>query len=338
MSRRSARPVPADPVVVVCGASSGIGRAIAHAFARRGARLVLAARRRDTLQEVAADCAALGAQALVVPTDVTDAAAVRALGEAAITRFGRIDAWINDVGVGAVGRFEQVPLALHRRVVEANLLGHLHGAHVALGHFRARGRGLLVEIASIGGWLPAPYAAAYAASKFALRGLVESLQAETADQPGVHVCAVYPTFVDTPGVAHGANYVGRRLRPPPPLVDAREVARRVAGLLDAPRAAVFVGPGASVARLAHALAPATVGRATRAAMDRALARADRAAVSDGNLFEPSVGTAVDGGYRRRGRPRARTVALAAGAIALAAALGAARRRRARALTRDPARR
>lgn len=317
-----------DTVVVLCGASSGIGRAIAQALARRGARLVLAARRRDTLQAVADECAALGAQALAVPTDVTDAAAVQALGEAAIARFGRIDAWINNVGVGVVGRFEAVPLALHRRVVEANLLGHLHGAHVALGHFRARGQGLLVEMASIGGWLPAPYAAAYAASKFALRGLVESLQAETADLPDVHVCAVYPTFVDTPGVDHGANYVGRRLRPPPPLVDPRAVARRVVRLFEAPRPATFVGSGSSAARLAHAFAPATVGRAARMAMDRALAHADRAAVTDGNLFEASVGTAVDGGYRRRGGSRLRTLALAAGAIALAASLGIAHRRRA----------
>ncbi len=220
-----------------------------------------------------------------------------ALADAAIGRFGGIDVWINDVGVGVVGLFDETPIEAHRRVIESNLLGHMNGAHAALGHFRARGRGTLINVISIGGWVAAPYAAAYSASKFGLRGLSEALRAEVSALPHVHVCEVYPTFVDTPGVSHGANYTGRRLRPPPPLVDPQRVAATLVALARRPRASVTLGSVALPARLAHALAPDLLGRVTMALMSAAFARADRAPVTEGNLFTPSQGHAVEGGWR-----------------------------------------
>jgi NADP-dependent 3-hydroxy acid dehydrogenase YdfG len=172
------------PVVVLTGASSGIGRATAHVLARRGARLVLAARDAAALEGVANECKELGSTAIVVPTDVTDARAVRDLAESALSQFGTMDVWINNVGVGAVGRYDLVPLESHRRVIESNLLGHMHGSHVALTHFRRRRRGTLINMISIGGWLSAPYAAAYTASKFALKGFGQSFSLRSSIRRG----------------------------------------------------------------------------------------------------------------------------------------------------------
>lgn len=284
------------PVVVLTGASSGIGRATAQAFADRGSRLVLAARDRGTLDIVAAECEARGADVLVVPTDVTDAAAVQALADAALARFGVIDVWINNVGVGAVGRFDVVPLDAHRRVIESNLIGHMNGAYAVIPHFRRRRRGTLINMISLGGWAAAPYAAAYTASKFGLRGLSESLRAELGSFSDIHVCEVYPTFVDTPGVSHGANYTGKHLRPPPPLVDPRQVADTLVSLSKLPRASVNIGSVAWPARLAHAAAPDLVARVSGWMMEMALRRAKPAPIGEGNLFAPSQGHAIDGGY------------------------------------------
>jgi short-subunit dehydrogenase len=291
------RAIQSPPVIVITGASSGIGRATAHELARRGAQLVLAARGLDALKTVAAECESLGASSYVVPTDVTKALDVTALAQAALTRFGRIDVWINNVGVGAVGQFDTTPVEAHRRVIESNLIGHIHGAHAALTHFRARRHGILINMISVGGWYSAPYAAAYVASKFGLLGLGESLRAELSGQPDIHVCDVYPAFVDTPGVSHGANYTGRGLKPAPPLVDPRVVASRIAALVNHPRPTTAIGSVAKVARFTRTLAPGMRGRVVRRLMDLALSRSSPVAMSNGNLFDPSRGHAIDGGYR-----------------------------------------
>ncbi len=306
--------------VVITGASSGIGRSAALAFAGRGANVVLAARGREALDAVAKECESAGAEALVVPTDVSDAQAMRTLVHAAVTRFDGIDVWINNVGVGAVGAYDATPIEAHRRVIETNLVGHMNGAHAVLPHFRSRKRGTLINMISVGGWVPAPYATSYAASKYGLRGFSESLRAELTSLPDVHVCEVYPTFVDTPGMQHGANYSGKTVRPPPPLVDPRRVADLLVSLARSPRAVTSIGSVALPSRAAHTVAPNLTGRVTRMLMDAAFEKANPAPRSEGNLYEPSRNPAIDGGYRQANAESSKSP-LAALAVAGALGLG-----------------
>ncbi|HEY0127712.1 MAG TPA: SDR family NAD(P)-dependent oxidoreductase, partial [Rubrobacteraceae bacterium] len=130
-----------DSVVVITGASSGIGRAAARLFAQRGAAVVLAARREEALLETAAECESLGGRALAAPTDVADLEAVEELARRAIEHFGRFDVWVNNASVTMFSRFEEAPPEANRRVIDTNLLGTMHGAQVALPHFRERGGG-----------------------------------------------------------------------------------------------------------------------------------------------------------------------------------------------------
>lgn len=307
-------------VVVITGASSGIGRAAALAFARRGAKLALAARRSDLLHEVARECERQGGRAIAVPTDVTDPGEVQHLARLAAERLGgRIDVWINNAGVGAVGRFTQTPMEAHEQVIRTNLIGTVHGAHAALPHFLRQGAGVLINNLSFGAWVPAPFAAAYSASKFGLRGLTDSLRAELSAWPGIHVCDVFPSFMDTPGVQHGANYTGRVLKPAPPIYDPALVAEAMVRLAQRPRNATTIGLVATAARLGYALAPAVMRWAMARFMEAYLLQADRAPVTDGNLFRPiERGREATGGWRSPGQ----RMAAAAGATALGLLAGA----------------
>ncbi|GGB62772.1 hypothetical protein GCM10011505_49240 [Tistrella bauzanensis] len=160
MTRRGQRD---GAVVVITGASSGIGRATAEAFARDGAQLVLAARDGAALEAVAGHCRVLGAATEVVATDVTDAAAVRHLASRALAFGGRIDVWVSNVGVGAVGRFHETPAAAHEQIIRANLIGHMNDAHAAVPVFLKQGQGVFINMISLGGFAASPFAAAYRA-------------------------------------------------------------------------------------------------------------------------------------------------------------------------------
>lgn len=285
--------------VVITGASSGIGRATAREFAAQGVRLVLAARRQDALHEVVAECERAGARALAQPTDVTDADAVADLARlASDTSGGRIDVWINNAGVGALGAFEQVPIETHDQVIRVNLLGYLHGAHAVLPFFKRQESGVLINTISLGAWAPMPYAVAYSASKFGLRGYSEALRAELRRWPDIHVCDVFPAFIDTPGFQHGANYTGREIRPAPPVYASERVARAMVDLARRPHRATTVGATARLVRFLHFLLGDRSNRLFELVMHRYLTHAPSAPVGDGTLFEPSSAqTGTSGGWR-----------------------------------------
>lgn len=299
--------------VVITGASSGIGRAAAHAFACKGARLVLAARDEEALLEVLDECTECGTDAVVVTTDVTSSEQVQALAErAAEFGRGRIDIWINNAGVGAVGNFEDTPLEAHEQVIQTDLIGYLRGAYVAFPYFKAQKSGILINTLSLGSWVAQPYAAAYSASKFGLRGLTEALRGELTEFPDIHVCDIYPAVMDTPGFRDGGNYTGHALKPPGPIYDPERVAKAMVACAISPRASTTVGGAARVAHVASLLVPGLNHMAGWMAR-LGISRSPSAAVSSGNLFEPPSGSrGVQGGWRKSGgeAPKALTITAA----------------------------
>jgi short-subunit dehydrogenase len=311
---------PASRVVVITGASSGIGRATALAFAMCGCHVVLAARRKHALESLAEHCRREGVEALVVPTDVADEGQVQALAARTVEAFGRIDVWINNAGVAQFGRFDETPSQDFRRVIETNFFGSVHGARVALARFREQGYGTLILVGSVVGAVPQAFTSAYAASKHAMRGLADSLRMELSldDAPGIRICSVLPASYDTPIFTSAANHVGWAPCPLTPTNDPAALAAALVRLAASPRREVVIGRGGRTAMVAHALAPALY----EWVMARVLARhhfEPRAVPrGPGNLYEPATGPAtIHGGFGRS--PDGSTELL--GKLALAGAIG-----------------
>jgi short-subunit dehydrogenase len=297
-----------DAVVAITGASSGIGRAAALRFAERGANLVLVARRQRALQELEQECRQRGGNAFSMGADVADEGALRQLVTQAVETYGRIDAWINNAGVLAVGKFEDLPSNVYRRVLETNLFGYINGARAVLPLFRRQGRGTLVNVASLGGKVAMPYQSPYNASKFAIVGWSASLRMELRldEARGIHVCTVLPAFVDTPLFQHAANYSGRAVKPVRPAYSADKVAAALLRAVRHPQREIVVGASARLAMMTHAVAPGLTERMACELVERDHLAARPAAHSDGNVMGAADGhTTVSGGWRESEPPRNR---------------------------------
>jgi len=287
--------------MVITGASSGIGLATAQAAAKRGAKLVLAARSDRALGEIVRRLEAGGAEAIAVECDVSDREQVEGVARAALARFGRIDTWVNNAGVSVYGRLDEVSEADSRRVFETNFWGVYHGSLVALPHLKSRG-GALINVGSEVSETVIPLQGIYSASKHAVKGFTDALRVEIqdVDRAPVAITLIQPTAVDTPYPQHAANYMEQEPKLPSPNIDPEKVATVILEAAEKPTRAVKVGLVAKVNTALAKVAPRLGEKLAAHEYDRQ--QEDRPPIDRaGALYRPSEQTVSVGQTHGRAR-------------------------------------
>jgi short-subunit dehydrogenase len=215
-------------VMVITGASSGIGLATAKLAAEKGAKVVLGARSEEALGRVVEGINAAGGEAVFVPCDVTDKGQVEQLFRAAVERFGRVDTWVNNAGVSIYGKLEEVSEEDSRRLFETNFWGVYHGSLAVLPHLKQNG-GALINLGSEVSEAVVPLQGMYSASKHAVKGFTDALRVEVQqlDEAPVAITLIQPTATDTPFPQHAKNYMDKEPKLPTPLDDPEDVAKAI---------------------------------------------------------------------------------------------------------------
>ncbi|NHN57893.1 MULTISPECIES: SDR family oxidoreductase [Halorussus] len=241
-----------DQVIVITGASSGIGLTTARMAADRGARVVLAARSEDALRELEAEIERTGGDATYVVADVSDRDDVRRIAEEAVDAYGGFDTWVNVAGAFLYGKLEDTPVEDMREQFETNVWGLLYGSLEAADHLKERG-GAIINIGSVATDEAIPLQGSYSASKHAVKGFTDALRMELEnDGAPVSVTLVKPASIDTPYADHAKNYMDEDATLPPPLYAPETVARAILDAAERPQRDVYVGGGArGMAALGH---------------------------------------------------------------------------------------
>lgn len=282
--------------VVITGASSGIGRATALEFARRGHNLALTARRREALEDVARDCQRFGAKVFTLPMDISNEDEVYEFARQVSETIGGPDVWVNNAAVAMMGPFEETPMKNIRRLIDVNLMGYLYGARAALRYFRKQGYGTLINVASQVGIAGQPYSIAYTTSKSAIRGMSLCLQQEFAFEKNIHVCTVLPATIDTPLFQNAANFMGREIRAMDPVIDAQSVAHEIIELTKCPKSEVLIGGMAVQGMLMKFFAPRLFAKLYNKQVKSKHFTSATTGPAEGNLFEPGVLASISGGW------------------------------------------
>lgn len=277
-----------NKVVVVTGASAGVGRATAEAFAREGAFLGLIARDKDALDETKAELVALGAPVAVYACDVADAEAVFAAAAHFESAYGGIDVWVNAAMVTVFGAIKDTTAEEFRRVTEVTYLGFVHGTLAALKHMRPRNAGSIVQVGSALAYRGIPLQAAYCGAKFAIRGFTESLRTELEyEGSGIRVSMVQLPGINTPQFDWARAHVPRHPQPVPPVFQPEVPARAILRAAREGHAEYWISRTVFELIVGNMLMPRAITRyLSRTAVDGQMTQERIAADRPDNLYAP----------------------------------------------------
>ncbi len=286
-----------EQVIVITGASSGIGLVTARMAAKRGARVVLTARNHDALQQVAGEITAdetSGGMATFVAADVADEAAMRRVAEEAVSRFGRIDTWVNGAGVSVYGRLTDISMADQRRLFDTNFWGVVIGSRIAVPHLRYGGA--LINIGSTLSDRAVPLQGIYSASKHAVKAYTDSLRMELEhDGLPIAVTLIKPYSIDTPYAEHAKNYLANEPTFPLPVYAPEVVAETILHCAQYPTRDVYAGGGGKVLATVGGLAPRLTDKLMETLFDMQLSERPEQDRTDNSLYAPTTGLKERGG-------------------------------------------
>ena len=278
-------------VVVITGASAGVGRATVRAFAKLGASIALIARDTEGLRAAAEEVEAAGGRALPLPTDVADPDAVESAAERVESQLGPIDIWINVAMATIYAPLHRITPAEYRRATEVTYLGNVYGTMAALKRMRARNRGTIVQVGSALAYRAIPLQAPYCGAKFAIRGFTDSLRSELLhDRINIHLTMVQMPALNTPQFDWGRNKLPKRPQPVPPIFQPEVAAEAIVFAAYARRREVWVGGPTIKAILANKIAPGLLDRyLARDGYSGQLSSESADPAAPDNLFEPVPG-------------------------------------------------
>lgn len=276
----------ANQVMVITGASSGIGFATARRAAKAGARLVLSSRNEEVLAQVCEQIQQAGGRAVYVVGDIGDPATVRSIVQTAEDEFDGFDTWVNNAGVAIFSELKDLPNDEHERLFKTNYWGVVNGSRAAVDHFREQENGgTLINIASVNAEMPAPLLGAYAATKAAVKAYSEALRVELMhEQVPINVSLIMPAGVSSPLAEHSRSHTGERGKLTPPLYDTELVANAILTAAQRPVRNITVGGAGRLYTTAWGLMPPAMDRFVSWALPRTHAGGERVSGRD-NLYE-----------------------------------------------------
>ncbi len=293
-------------VVVVTGASAGVGRATVRAFAAQGADVGLIARGVDGLEAARREVEAAGGRALVLPTDVADADGVERAAQEVEDRLGPIDVWVNNAMASVFSPIKEMTPEEFRRVTEVTYLGYVYGTLAALKRMLPRDRGVIIQVGSALAYRGIPLQAAYCGAKHAVQGFVDSLRCELLhDASGVRVTMVQMPALNTPQFGWVKSRLPRRAQPVPPIFQPEVAAQAIVWAADNDRREVYVGMPTVVAIVGNKIAPGVADRyLARTGYDAQQTDEPADPNQPNNLWQPVPGDhGAHGAFDRRASPR-----------------------------------